>query len=104
MGMGGDFPPSSSVIRFSVSAEPFMIPLPVEVSPVNAILSMPGCSTIACPTVEPGPVTTFMQKCMPYVKYTYRRPGAPNPAQVYDALTAALRDLTDLDALLAPIA
>ena len=36
-----------------------MIPLPVDVSPVNAILSMPGCSTIICPTFEPGPVMTF---------------------------------------------
>ena len=33
-----------------------MISLPVDVSPVNAILSMPGCSTIICPTVDPGPV------------------------------------------------
>jgi hypothetical protein len=23
-------------------------------------------------------VTAFMQKCMPYVKYTYRWPGSPN--------------------------
>jgi hypothetical protein len=36
-----------------------MIDLPVLVSPVNAILSMPGCSTIAWPTLEPGPVITF---------------------------------------------
>ena len=36
-----------------------MIALPVVVSPVNAILSMPGCSTSAWPTVEPGPVMTF---------------------------------------------
>jgi hypothetical protein len=57
--MFGDLPPSSSVMRFSVSADPFMIPLPVDVSPVNAILSMPGCSTIICPTVDPGPVITL---------------------------------------------
>ena len=57
--MLGDFPPSSSVMRFSVSAEPRMISLPVDVSPVNAILSMPGCATIIRPTLEPGPVTTF---------------------------------------------
>ena len=46
-------------MRFSVSAEPRMISLPVDVSPVNAILSMPGCATIIRPTLEPGPVTTF---------------------------------------------
>ena len=57
--MFGDLPPSSSVIRFSVSAEPRMIPLPVDVSPVNAILSMPGCSTIIWPTFDPGPVMTL---------------------------------------------
>ena len=53
--MFGDLPPSSSVICFSVSAAPRMIDLPVLVSPVNAILSMPGCSTIACPTLRAGP-------------------------------------------------
>ena len=58
--MLGDFPPSSSVIRFSVSDEPFMIAFPVVVSPVNAILSMPGCWTSICPTVDPGPVTTLI--------------------------------------------
>jgi len=47
------------VIFFSVSAAARMMPLPVLVSPVNAILSMPGCSTIACPTLDPGPVITF---------------------------------------------
>ncbi len=57
--MFGDLPPSSSVMCFSVSADPRMICLPVLVSPVNAILSMPGCSTIIWPTFEPGPVTTF---------------------------------------------
>ena len=57
--MFGDLPPSSRVIFLSVSAALRMIPLPVLVSPVNAILSMPGCSTSAWPTVEPAPVTTF---------------------------------------------
>ena len=57
--MFGDLPPSSRVIFFSVSAAPFMIALPVLVSPVNAILSMPGCSTIAWPSFAPGPVSTF---------------------------------------------
>src|SRR6185436_19344970 len=57
--MFGDLPPSSSVIFLSVSAAALMIPLPVLVSPVKAILSMPGCSTIACPTLEPGPVITL---------------------------------------------
>ncbi len=57
--MFGDLPPSSSVIFFSVSAAPFMIDLPVLVSPVKAILSIPGCSTSACPTVDPAPVITL---------------------------------------------
>ena len=35
------------------------MPLPVDVSPVNATLSMPGCSTIACPRLAPGPVRTL---------------------------------------------
>jgi hypothetical protein len=52
--MFADLPPSSSVIFFRVSAEPRMIPLPVEVSPVNAILSMPRCSTSIWPTFDPG--------------------------------------------------
>ncbi len=57
--MFGDLPPSSSVIVLSVSAALRMIALPVVVSPVNATLSMPGCSTSAWPTDEPGPVMTF---------------------------------------------
>ena len=57
--MFGDLPPSSSVMCFSVSAEPRMICRPVDVSPVNAILSMPGCSTSIRPTSEPGPVMTL---------------------------------------------
>ena len=52
--MFGDLPPSSSVIVFSVSAALRMIALPVVVSPVNAILSMPGCSTSAWPTRRSG--------------------------------------------------
>ncbi len=43
----------------SVSAAPRMMPRPVDVSPVKATLSTPGCSTSIWPTVEPGPVITF---------------------------------------------
>ena len=57
--MFGDLPPSSSVILFNVSAAPRMIERPVLVSPVKAILSIPGCSTSACPTIAPAPVTTL---------------------------------------------
>ena len=46
-------------MRFSVSDDPFMICRPVDVSPVNAILSMPGWSTSICPTLDPGPVITL---------------------------------------------
>ena len=52
--MLGDLPPSSSVIFLSVSAAARMMPLPVVVSPVNAILSIPGCATSAWPTLESG--------------------------------------------------
>ena len=32
---------------------------PTALEPVKAILSTSGCSTSACPTFEPGPVTTL---------------------------------------------
>ena len=56
--MFGDLPPSSSVTRFS--ARPAFEPIsrPTAVEPVNAILSMSGCSTTAAP-VSPSPVRTF---------------------------------------------
>ncbi len=57
--MLGDFPPSSSVMRFTVSAALRMISWPTAVEPVKAILSMPGCFTIARPTA-PGPVTILI--------------------------------------------
>src|SRR5262245_35617353 len=57
--MFGLLPPSSREIFFTPSAESFMICLPVEVSPVNAILSTPGCVTSAVPTLPPGPGTTL---------------------------------------------
>src|SRR5271165_4559661 len=55
----GDFPPSSSVTRFSVSAADFTIILPTAALPVNAILSTPGCATSAAPVISPTPFTTF---------------------------------------------
>src|ERR1700759_1140535 len=55
----GDFPPSSSVTRFRVSAALFTISLPTAALPVNATLSIPGCATSAAPVVSPGPFTTF---------------------------------------------
>src|SRR5260370_35310888 len=57
--MLGDFPPNSSVMRFTVSAALRMISWPTAVEPVKAILSIPGCFTIARPTA-PGPVTILM--------------------------------------------
>jgi hypothetical protein len=39
--MFADLPPSSSVMCFTVSAALRMMPLPVEVSPVKAILLTP---------------------------------------------------------------
>src|ERR1700722_2658479 len=55
----GDFPPSSSVTRFSVSAALFTMILPTTALPVNAILSTPGCATSAAPAISPAPFTTF---------------------------------------------
>src|SRR5882724_11602127 len=55
----GDFPPSSSVTRFNVSAALFTIILPTAALPVNATLSTPGCATSAAPAVSPIPFTTF---------------------------------------------
>src|SRR5205085_2024987 len=54
--MFGDLPPSSSEIFFSVAAALRMIVLPTSALPVKAILSTPGCSTIAAP-VAPSPLT-----------------------------------------------
>src|SRR6266478_3761806 len=55
----GDFPPSSSVTRFSVSAALFTMILPTAALPVNAILSTPGWLTSAAPATSPTPFTTF---------------------------------------------
>src|SRR5580704_7615891 len=55
----GDFPPSSSVTRFNVSAAAFTIIFPTAALPVNAILSTPGCATSAAPVTSPTQFTTF---------------------------------------------
>ena len=57
--MFGDLPPSSIETRLTVPAAARRIFLPVSVSPVNVILSIPGCSAIACPMTSPGPGTTL---------------------------------------------
>ena len=57
--MFGDLPPSSSVMRLTVAADPRMISRPVDVSPVKPTLSTPGCSTIKRPTSLPRPVITL---------------------------------------------
>ena len=43
---------------FSIAALPTAIP--VEVEPVNAILSTPGCDASAAPVRDPQPVTTLI--------------------------------------------
>ncbi len=48
-------PPSSRVARVRVPAMERAMALPTPVEPVKAILSMPSCSTNACP-VGPAPV------------------------------------------------
>ena len=51
-------PPSSSVTRFTCSAQPAMIRLPTAVDPVNATLRTSGCSTSRQPASAPVPTTT----------------------------------------------
>ena len=46
-------PPSSRETRLPVPAVVRWMILPTSVDPVNAILSMPSCSTIACPISGP---------------------------------------------------
>ena len=57
--MLGDFPPSSSVTRFTVSAACFHDDLADSRIPVNAILLTSGCWTMGAPQVSPKPVTTL---------------------------------------------
>src|ERR1700694_2724390 len=57
--MLGDFPPSSSVTRLIVADAISMIELPVDVSPVNATLSTPGCPARWAPITAPGPGRTL---------------------------------------------
>ena len=58
--MFGLLPPSSNVSRFSVAAASRMMICAVSCSPVKAILSTPGCLTIAAPAVGPKPGTTLI--------------------------------------------
>ena len=57
--MFGDFPPSSSVTRFNVSAELFITSFPTSSDPVKPILSTFGLATRGAPAVSPNPVTTL---------------------------------------------
>ena len=57
--MCGDLPPSSRLTRARCSAAPFITSLPVDVAPVNATLSTPGCATSGAPAPSPKPVTTL---------------------------------------------
>ena len=52
------FPPNSRVYRLPVPATARRIDFPTAVEPVNATLSMPECSTKACP-VSPSPLIMF---------------------------------------------
>ena len=56
--MFADLPPSSSVTRFTCSAQPAMICLPTPVEPVKTTLRTAGCVTNRCPTTVPAPGTT----------------------------------------------
>ena len=52
-------PPSSSVTRFTWSAQPAMIRLPTVVDPVKQTLRTSGCVTNRSPTTDPLPGTTL---------------------------------------------
>ncbi len=52
----GLLPPSSNVVRLSVSAAAFWMILAVSTWPVKAILSTSGCATRAAPAVSPKPL------------------------------------------------
>jgi hypothetical protein len=51
-------PPSSSVTRFTWSAQPAMIDLPTSVEPVKQTLRTAGWVTNRCPTTMPLPGRT----------------------------------------------
>ncbi len=53
----GDFPPSSSATRFTLSAASCITRLPARVDPVNDTMSTSGCEAMASPTTGPTPVT-----------------------------------------------
>src|ERR1044071_5231654 len=55
----GDFPPSSRVTRFTVSAACLTIILPTAALPVKATLFTSGCWTSGAPQVSPNPVMTL---------------------------------------------
>ncbi|KAH3682709.1 hypothetical protein WICPIJ_006315 [Wickerhamomyces pijperi] len=57
--MFGDLPPNSKVTFFKVSAEDFMMALPVAVDPVKAIFLIFGWPVMALPTILPNPETIF---------------------------------------------
>ena len=57
--MNALLPPSSRPTGLAESAASFMMRLPVEVSPVKPILATPGWTTMASPTVSPGPTMTL---------------------------------------------
>ena len=52
-------PPSSSVTRFTWSAQPAMICLPTAVDPVKTTLRTAGWVTNRCPTTDPEPGSTW---------------------------------------------
>ena len=51
----GFFPPSSNDNFLNIGAATLAICAPVEVPPVNEIALISGCSTMACPVVDPNP-------------------------------------------------
>ena len=55
----GAFPPSSRCTRFSVFGGALATARPLSTEPVNAIMSISGCSDSRAPTTGPEPVTMF---------------------------------------------
>ena len=80
-------PPSSSVTRFTWSAQPAMIRLPTSVEPVKQTLRTAGCVTKRSPTIEPFPGMTVKT---PSGKPA-SRPSSPRRIAVNGVSSAGLR-------------
>src|SRR6056297_3370631 len=64
----GDFPPSSSVTRLTVSAAFLVIEIPARVEPVNDIIWISGWLDMAAPATAPSPWIRLNTQVQPVAK------------------------------------